>query len=130
MMKTQDTFTLWGVQDIDSGQVFVVRQSREQARKSNWNNRVVKLECRIIPQKKPRKPKTFTAHGLTWIPHTPGDPMPCDGERKVRILWRKEKDGDSYQRAINPAKEYEWEASDARAHKVYETVGWNYADAK
>jgi hypothetical protein len=34
-MKNKDTFTLWGVQDIDSGQVFVARQSREQARKSN-----------------------------------------------------------------------------------------------
>jgi hypothetical protein len=31
------------------------------------------------------QPETFEAHGLTWIKHTPGDPMPCDGD--ARVEW-------------------------------------------
>jgi hypothetical protein len=130
-----DTFTLWGVQDNETGRIVETRDSRQDARKLIWheplgfNGKVVKLECRIVEQrpKKPRKPKTFTAHGLEWIPHNPGDPMPCDGEKMIRILWRKEKEGDSYQQARNPAKEYDWEVSETRAHRVFEIVGWNFS---
>jgi hypothetical protein len=32
------------------------------------------------------QPETFEAHGLTWIKHTPGDPMPCDGDAIVQLL--------------------------------------------
>jgi hypothetical protein len=31
---------------------------------------------------------TFHHSGLDWIPHTPGDPMPCPGGTRVRALLR------------------------------------------
>jgi hypothetical protein len=37
-MKNKDTFTLWGVQDIDSGQVFVVRQKLDAVLAVRSNN--------------------------------------------------------------------------------------------
>lgn len=62
-MKNKDTFTLWGVQDNETGRIVETRDSRQDARKLIWheplgfNGKVVKLECKIVPQKKPRKPK-------------------------------------------------------------------------
>lgn len=32
-------------------------------------------------------PDTFEAHGYTWTRHTPGDPMPCDGDKRVQVLF-------------------------------------------
>jgi hypothetical protein len=133
MMKNKDTFTLWGVQDTFAGRIVEVLPTRKLARHSSvWNGndfKPVKLECRIVDQrpKKPRKPKTFTAHGLTWIPHTPGDLMPCDGEKRVRVLWRGQKEGDYYP-WFSVADEYSWNKKPYV--KSCEIIGWNYADAK
>lgn len=33
-------------------------------------------------------PNKFQHAGLDWIPHTPGDPMPCHGDTRVRVLFR------------------------------------------
>lgn len=33
-------------------------------------------------------PDKFTHAGLPWIPHIPGDPMPCPPDTKVRVLLR------------------------------------------
>jgi hypothetical protein len=38
------------------------------------------------PATKPNPKTTFEAHGHTWFKHTPGDPMPCDGEAEVVLL--------------------------------------------
>jgi hypothetical protein len=133
-MKNKDTFTLWGVQDEEKGQLVEAHTSREQARyvKEAFHCRtlirVVKLECRIVDQKKPRKTKTFTAHGLEWIPHTPGDPMPCDGNKRVRVLMRAENECCDYTQGAWPAKNLKWEKLYSREEA--EIVGWNYANAK
>ena len=68
------------------------------------------------------KPKTFTAHGLTWIPHTPGDPMPCDGEKEVRALLRNGAHGQ--------LKANQWRWGSFNRRNSAEIIGWNYADAK
>jgi hypothetical protein len=130
-MKNQDTFTLWGVQDNETGRIVETRDSRQDARKLIWyeplgfNGKVVKLECKIVPQKKPRKPKTFTAHGLEWIPHTPGDPMPCDGETKVRFLFRTEAEGGTYVPTIWRAEVCNW--MERPNLPFTEIIGWNFA---
>jgi hypothetical protein len=133
-MKNKDTFTLWGVQDEEKGQLLEAHTSREQARyvKEAFHCRtlirVVKLECRIVDQKKPRKTKTFTAHGLEWIPHTPGDPMPCEGEKPVRVLLRCENEHIFYIEGDSRARLSDWKK------RLYapstEIIGWNYADAQ
>ena len=33
-------------------------------------------------------PTKFQHAGLDWIPHVPGDPMPCPGDTMVRVLYR------------------------------------------
>lgn len=127
-MKHQDTFTLWGVQEPNSGHVLDTYATREIARNACGKRyKPVKLECRIVPQsaKKPKKPKTFTSHGLKWILHTPGDPMPCDGEKMVRVLQAAEyiKEWD-YIRTASPAKHWKWEDYCNKSN----ILGWNFAD--
>lgn len=119
-MKNQDKFTLWGVQSQD-GVLLHSYNTREDARM--WCGslqQVVKLECRVVEQrpKKPKKPEPFTAHGLEWIPHTPGDPMPCDGEKRVRALLRNGSYGQ--------VKATEWHWGKLNRKKA-ELIGWNYA---
>lgn len=72
-------------------------------------------------------PETFEAHGLTWFKHTPGDPMPCDGDAVVDVLWRNElppykmttvaHDGDT-------ARNWDWSMTKSGHEDV---VGWRYA---
>lgn len=53
----KDTFTLWGVQDRDSGKIMLAETTRLAARNECDQSceRVVKLECRIVqPQRKPK----------------------------------------------------------------------------
>jgi hypothetical protein len=38
-------------------------------------------------------PDTFEAHGKTWKRHTPGDPVPCDGDAIVEWLTEQEENG-------------------------------------
>lgn len=70
-----------------------------------------------------RRPLTFTHEGKQWTWHRPGDPMPCDRERRVEIVMRSLEIG-----GRNRAGQYEWgiitELQDA------EIIGWRYADEK
>lgn len=69
------------------------------------------------------RPLLFTHEGHEWTWHRPGDPMPCDGERRVECvfadyeLWT---DGDLTGRKIA------WTSRGDRS----EIIGWRYADEK
>lgn len=64
------------------------------------------------------EPETFQAHGKTWTRHTPGDPMPCDGEAMVECLF----DGN---RLIEPDKGRRWYWGENTTIEA-----WRYADAQ
>lgn len=70
-------------------------------------------------------PETFEAHGHTWTKHTPGDPMPCDGESRIYVLMRDPSSG-SMGRQETTAAGLDWDIIE-RAKKV-EIIGWRYAD--
>lgn len=73
-------------------------------------------------------PGTFQAHGLTWIKHVPGDPMPCDGRVKVRVIF-KEFTGDKEQDCDctgDTASGWFW---GKKGNHLSPIAGWNYADA-
>ncbi len=64
----------------------------------------------------------FHHAGLDWIPHTPGDPMPCPGDTLVRVFLRSDLacplEMTFYETA---AFVWDWSAcSDPRA----EIIGW------
>ncbi len=73
------------------------------------------------------EPETFEAHGKTWTRHTPGDPMPCDGEAMVDTLWRVELPPNSLLsiHEADPAKDWDWSAKCQNEHQI---IGWRYAD--
>jgi uncharacterized protein YodC (DUF2158 family) len=66
-------------------------------------------EYRIKPE-----PETFEAHGKTWTRHTPGAPMPCDGEAFVDCFC----EGGGTLLATR-AKLWSWSG---------DLIGWRYAD--
>ena len=53
-------------------------------------------------------PNKFQHAGLDWIPHIPGDPMPCPGNKVVRVLLREEEDGRRYCDEQQRASTYDW----------------------
>lgn len=73
---------------------------------------------------------TFTAHGLTWRKHTPGDLMPCEGEAVVRVLMKVEVETEPnksfYENVNDPASTWDWGARPEDPES--EILGWNYAD--
>ena len=72
------------------------------------------------------KPATFEAHGKTWTRHTPGDPMPCDGEAMVQVILQCELDGlYEYEAGTIRAKAYDWGVD---TNEIYSIIGWRYAD--
>jgi hypothetical protein len=76
------------------------------------------ISCyRIKPE-----PETFQAHGKAWTRHTPGDPMPCDGERMVYVLTPKTGESEEPYKASM----YSWTAKDY--YWWGEIIGWRYAD--
>lgn len=60
--------------------------------------------------------EVFEAHGFEWFKHTPGDPMPCDGDAGVVLLFQN---GESSSSA--PAFSWSWD-------KAWNELGWRYAD--
>lgn len=68
------------------------------------------ITWRIKPE-----PETFEAHGKTWTKHTPGDAMPCDGERKVAIIFGMTEGSFS-----DFGKHWDWKGGNFD--------GWRYAD--
>lgn len=67
--------------------------------------------------------ETFEAHGHFWTRHTPGDPMPCDGEATVEVLLKEEMHG-GYTEETQLAREWCWEDTGDSS-----VIGWRYADA-
>jgi hypothetical protein len=68
------------------------------------------------------EPETFEAHGLTWFKHKPGDPMPCDGDTRVQVIWDDEVSDLGMRLVVQKAHACGWR-TDARI------VGWRYANA-
>lgn len=58
---------------------------------------------------------TFEAHGHTWTRHTPGDPMPCDGDRVVVLLFQSGR-----QSVAAPASVWAW-------GDTFHDKGWRFA---
>ena len=73
-------------------------------------------EYRIKPT-----PETFEAHGKVWTRHTPGDPMPCDGDRMVYILTSKAGESELAYEAFS----YDWTITNSSWWG--EIIGWRYA---
>lgn len=66
-------------------------------------------------------PTTFHHAGLDWIPHTPGDPMPCPGDTLVRVLFQAEQTHKTeYRPRSDMAKAYWWD--DCRESSI---IGWH-----
>ena len=68
-----------------------------------------------------RRPLTFTHAGKTWTWHRPGDPMPCDGERKV-VLLRTNREMSANDKYATLGKNWTWDDP--------LIIGWRYADKK
>lgn len=77
----------------------------------NWTFPVE--EYRIKPE------TTFEAHGQTWTKHTPGDPMPCDGEALVFVT----SDNPDVLRCASKARDWHWGTKTEA-----KITGWRYAD--
>jgi hypothetical protein len=68
------------------------------------------------------KQTTFEAHGHTWFKHTPGDPMPCDGEAEVSVILDSEMGGViDFEEEVSKAKGWDWGGS-----PTWKIVGWRY----
>lgn len=74
-------------------------------------------------EREPTQPSTFTACGLEWIRHVPGDPMPCDGEAVVRVMLESDRrDGAWDMMHHGQAAGFHWGRC---TYSETEIVGWN-----
>lgn len=99
----------------------VLEPYREQMFEA-WKAGRAARDKEVMLDKQPN-PETFEAHGHTWFKHTPGDPMPCDGNRKVNWLLSGETDEGKYLHWSKLAKDVKWR--DSR----FGVIGWRYADS-
>lgn len=65
-------------------------------------------------------PTKFQHAGLDWIPHTPGDPMPCPSDTLVRVLLSCEKENGVYYDDVDSAEIWNW--ADAGHRSI---IGWH-----
>ncbi len=73
-----------------------------------------------ITSQQTAKPNTFEAHGKTWTRHTPGDPMPCEKEARVCVIY----DPDDRFGGYLPARCFDW----LNGSGYTPIIGWRYAD--
>lgn len=68
------------------------------------------------------RPLTFTHNGKEWTWHKAGDPMPCDGEKKVEIICADGRTCNKHGLPYLPR---------LASHNVWRhTLGWRYAEPK
>jgi uncharacterized protein YodC (DUF2158 family) len=92
--------------------------------KTSWEAAASAVLAARAGQEAEPKPETstFEAHGKTWTRHTPGDPMPCDGERMVEVLFSDQ----SKSTASRAGKDWVWEDSGPTFDD--NITCWRYAD--
>lgn len=66
-------------------------------------------------------PNKFQHAGLDWIPHTPGDPMPCPAHVEVRIFQRCDAKSSRQELEVSLEAAY-WNWSDCGASSI---IGWH-----
>jgi hypothetical protein len=79
-------------------------------------------------------PEYMHSHGLLspdegggWIPHTPGDPMPCDGDLRVDVLY---KDSEQCINSGNAAHRWDWSVFGTCDADGLNVIGWRPALAE
>lgn len=72
--------------------------------------------------------KTFTALGYTWTSHTPGDPMPCDPDVKVCVLFSNELSINAFINTNASTYARNWTWGKIKNNEDIEIIGWRYAD--
>lgn len=74
------------------------------------------------------EPEIFEAHGLEWYRHTPGDPQPCGGDFRVRVLLREY---DVCEWGSREASYFDWTLglTHRRTESPSDIIGWRPADA-
>lgn len=78
-------------------------------------------QAQEVPQAEAKaEPATFSAHGKTWTRHTPGDPMPCEKEKRIYWLYRDTVIGSTEHPDV-----IGWERNE---NKSFDIIGWCYAD--
>lgn len=105
-------------QDVDQWAGLEVRSGMRY-----WYYNTSDDNARCLPHfyhRRTRRPLTFTHEGKTWTWHRSGDPMPCDGERIVYLLFS---DGIPT-RASSRATIWSWDNQGSTST----IIGWRYAD--
>lgn len=74
----------------------------------------------LVPAESESEPNTFEAHGYTWTRHTPGDPVPCTLDTKVRVLMRCDVNV-GYYGVPDEARHFNWSAKLDSARQI---IGW------
>lgn len=64
----------------------------------------------------------FQHAGLDWVPHTPGDPMPCPPDTLVRVLLRYEQAEMLYDAAERLISAVQWDWSQCGSGSI---IGWH-----
>lgn len=67
-------------------------------------------------------PNKFQHAGLDWVPHTPGDPMPCPPDTLVRVLLRYEQAEMLYDAAERLIPAVQWDWSQCGSGSI---IGWH-----
>lgn len=70
------------------------------------------------------RPLVFTHAGKSWTWHKAGDPMPCDGERKVHVFWVSDEKNDTSE-IKDAAKNFNWSKDRPMEYLI---IGWRYAE--
>ena len=68
--------------------------------------------------------EVFEHDGVEFFKHTPGDPMPCDGDALVHLMFQDGTLSTQYRKESNIAGQLDWSAKVGNCN----IIGWRYAD--
>lgn len=97
-------------------------QAQDQIKVDNqWHNNAYNVGMPMSDQHlrtRTTRPLVFTHEGKQWTCHRPGDPMPCDGGRKVEVLTLE------YGSGAAIGERWNWESGQG----VGTIIGWRYVE--
>jgi hypothetical protein len=101
-------------------------EAKFTCRADSWVEQVIDWDVPILDDLilRTTRPLVFTHERKEWTYHRPGDPMPCDGESIVEVLF-----GNGLVGGKSKACELHWRVENGKQLEDYHSIiGWHYAE--
>lgn len=110
--------------EFTQGKEYEVKEGLIFDEGDDWYRADDDLNCTELAKFTRIEREVFEHGGVEWFAHNPGDPMPCDGNALVHLMFQDGTLSTQYRKESNIAGQLDWSAKVGNCN----IIGWRYAD--